>query len=250
MDFFLGTNEPCWLGRSSVPLFVSLTRRDRFRKRPKHHAPGWALDSGGFTQVTERGGWTMSAEEYLTLVYYLDERHGGMQWAAPQDWMCEPIALEATGLTVEEHQHRTVDNFCELSAMDERGLIVPVLQGYAPGEHETCFLMYEQAGVDLHRYRVGVGTVCRRQGTREIRDVISSLRDLGLRLHGFGVKAPGLKLYGDLLHSADSMAWSFRARKAANHGEGALGDGCTHRACTSCYVWAHQWRDRVLGSLP
>jgi hypothetical protein len=233
-----------------VPLFVSLTRRDRFRRRPKFHAPGWALDSGGFTQVTERGGWTMPAVEYLSLVYYLDERHRGMEWAAPQDWMCEPVAIEATGLSVAEHQRRTVENFCELSAMDERGLIVPVLQGYEPGDHERCVAMYEDAGVDLRRYRVGVGSICRREATDEIRDIIASLHGYGLRLHGFGVKTSGLKKYGHLLESADSMAWSFRARKAAMHGEGALGNGCTHRACSSCYVWAHQWREGVLGSLP
>ena len=36
-----------------------------------------------------------------------------------------------------------------------------------------------------------------------------------LRLHGFGVKttALGSRLVRDLLHTADSMAWSFAARK-------------------------------------
>lgn len=249
MDFFLGTHEPGWFARSPVPLFVSLARRHKFPKRSRNHLPGWALDSGGFTQITERGGWATSPAEYLQQVYDADDLIGGMRWAAPQDWMCEPAALAATGLTVAEHQHRTVDNFCQLAAIDERRLIVPALQGFEPGEHEACAVLYEKAGIDLHRYRVGVGTICRRQGSTEIRDVITSLRSLGLRLHGFGVKTTGLSMYGGLLRSADSLAWSFRARKAARHGEGALGDGCTHAACNNCFVWAHQWRDRVLGSL-
>lgn len=47
-----------------------------------HH--GWALDSGGFTQIG-KGGWTMTPAEYLEqLVYDLERQVPGMEWAAPQ----------------------------------------------------------------------------------------------------------------------------------------------------------------------
>lgn len=252
MEFYLGSHEPGWIGRSPVPLFISLERRSRFPVRRRIHEPGYALDSGGFTQVTQHGGWKTTAEQYLEMVYDVDDNYPGLRWAAPQDWMCEPAALASTGLTVAEHQRRTVDNFCWLAELDERHLIIPALQGFAPGEHEQCVTLYEQAGVDLSRYLVGVGTICRREGTDEIRDVIVGLAALGLRLHGFGVKMSGLSKYGDLLASADSMAWSFRARKAWFHDGLALGTDCRHQpnrgACTDCYVWAHQWRARVVGS--
>ena len=42
-----------------------------------------------------------------------------------------------------------------------------------------------------------------------------SLASIGLRLHGFGVKAGGLVRYADCLASADSLAWSFEARRSA-----------------------------------
>jgi hypothetical protein len=249
-EFFLGTHEPSWFGRSPVPLFVSLAREHKFPKRPRIHEPGWALDSGGFTQITERGGWTMPPEQYLSEVYRLADLIGGMRWAAPQDWMCEVLALAATGKTVLEHQQLTIDNFCRLTELDERHLIVPALQGFEPGEHERCVEMYAKAGINLGDYPVvGVGTICRRQGTNEIRNIIASLATTGLPLHGFGVKTTGLTKYGSLLHSADSLAWSYRARKAARHSEGALGEGCSHRACNNCFVWAHQWRTKIVDSL-
>jgi hypothetical protein len=249
-EFLLGTHEPGWFGRSPVPLFVSMERRHKFPKKPRVHKPGWSLDSGGFTVVTNRGGWTQSPEQYLEAVYELADHIGGMRWAAPQDWMCEQVALDSTGKTVAEHQRLTVENFCQLHEIDERKLIIPALQGFAPGEHEQCILLYERAGVSLWDHLVGVGTICRREATREIEGVIRSLSEFGLRLHGFGVKTSGLKRYGHLLTSADSLAWSFRARKAARHGEGPLGRGCVHDlkggACNNCFVWAHQWREQVV----
>lgn len=191
----------------------------------------------------------MPPEQYLSEVYRLADLIAGMRWAAPQDWMCEEPALKATGKTVLEHQQLTIENFCRLSEIDEQGLIIPALQGFAPGEHERCVEMYADAGIDLYRYSVvGVGTICRRQGTDEIRDVIASLATTGLPLHGFGVKTSGLAKYASLLHSADSLAWSYRARKAARHGEGALGEGCAHSACNNCFTWAHQWREKVVGA--
>jgi hypothetical protein len=65
---------------------------------------------------------------------------------------------------------------------------------------------------------VGVGSVCKRNGAPEqIAAVLHAIKSVrpDLRLHGFGVKQtalthPGVREY---LYSADSMAWSFAARK-------------------------------------
>lgn len=241
---FLGTHEPTWIGRSDAPLFVSLERRDRFGRRAARG--GWALDSGGFTRL-HQGGWTTEPKEYLDQVYQLADRCPGMMWAAPQDWMCEPSAIKATGLSVIEHQRRTVDNYVALAEMDERGLVIPVLQGYAPGDHERCVALYEQAGIDVRAEPVvGVGTICRRQATDEIHSIIKALHDEGVSMHGFGVKIGGLSKYGPLLTSADSMAWSLAARWHTNHGHGALGSTCTHRCCNNCFVWAHEWWESLV----
>jgi hypothetical protein len=66
--------------------------------------------------------------------------------------------------------------------------------------------------------RVGVGSVCKRNtSVGEIEDIIGAVNAAApeLRLHGFGVKTTALKsdFLWNILHSADSMAWSYAARK-------------------------------------
>lgn len=212
---------------------------------------GWACDSGGFTQL-QRGGWTMPPAEFLDRVYQLADRCEGMMWASPQDWMCEPSAIRATGRSVEEHMHLTVDNYLALKALDERDLIIPVLQGWLPGDHERCVQMYEDAGVNLlDKPLVGVGSICRRQATGEIAGIIAGLAGMGLNLHGFGIKMQGLSLYGKHLKSADSLAWSYQAFMKARDGKPPLckNPKATHSSCQNCFDWAHLWRDSVLRSM-
>jgi hypothetical protein len=108
---------------------------------------------------------------------------------------------------------------------------------------EYVFLLY----LDKYFYDaeplVGVGSVCRRQATGEIEVIVHSLASIGLRLHGFGVKAGGLVRYADCLVSADSLAWSFEARRAAPLA------GCRHANCANCLCYAAAWRRRVLARL-
>lgn len=70
--------------------------------------------------------------------------------------------------------------------------------------------------VDLSAYLlVGVGLVCRRQIGYEIRDVLLALSESRpeIPLHRYGVKGLGVKRYGGLLCSANSLAWSCHARR-------------------------------------
>lgn len=54
--FYLGTHQPGWLARLSVPLFVSDRRLRVYVTLPRAVAP-WALDSGGFTELSTYGTW-------------------------------------------------------------------------------------------------------------------------------------------------------------------------------------------------
>lgn len=70
---------------------------------------------------------------------------------------------------------------------------------------------------------VGVGSVCKRNGDpRAIEAVLLAIHAVrpDLRLHAFGLKLTALAsgLVRRLLHSADSMAWSFSARKQGRNG--------------------------------
>lgn len=240
MRFYLGTHQPDWLGRFEVPMFVSHRRLLKRKTFPRALAP-WALDSGGFSELSLLGAWATTPETYVAAIARYAEGVGRLQWAAPQDWMCEPPMLARTGLDVAEHQRRTVANYLRLQELAPAVPVIPVLQGWTAGEYLRCVERYERAGVDLRAAPlVGLGSICRRQDSTEAADLVECLADLGLRLHGFGLKMAAVAAIGDLLASADSMAWSYSARRNP-----AL-PGCTHKSCNNCPRWALAWRLRLL----
>jgi len=246
MRFYVGAHHPHWLWTAGFPLFVShrrLAGRDPLRLRPALGA--WALDSGGFTELSLHGRWQTTPEQYAEAVHGYVERIGRPDFVAPQDWMCEPSMLVRTGLSVREHQARTVANLVRLRELAPEVPFAPVLQGWRAEDYERCVDLYLQAGIDLAAEPVvGLGSVCRRQSTTEIAAIVTALAGQGLRLHGFGVKTGGLGQYGPLLASADSMAWSYRARRSAPL------PGCTsHKNCANCPRYAARWRHAVLAHL-
>jgi hypothetical protein len=243
-DFLLGTHQPSWLARLEVPLFVS-HRTLGGRKRLPRARCRWALDSGGFTELTLYGRWQTSLGEYVEAVARYQAQVGNLAWASPQDWMFEPVMLQRTGLTVAEHQARTVDNYCALRQAAPELPFIPALQGWTLDDYLACVERYAAAGVDLRALPlVGLGSVCRRQHTGQIGQTTATLAALGLRLHGFGVKRRGLADYADRRCSADSLAWSYAARRRPPL------PGCTaHRNCANCPRYALAWRRRVVVGL-
>lgn len=242
MIFYLGTHETSWLSRLSVPLFIS-DRRLRLRRSLPVAVGPWALDSGGFTELSTHGSWDYgpTPQQYASRVQVYQEEIGHLDWVAPQDWMCEPWITAKTGLTVTEHQARTVGNLIDLRSIDPSLPIIPVLQGWRLAEYTDCINRYERSGILLGKEPlVGLGSVCRRQATGEIAELVAHISNLGLNLHGFGVKTSGLSTYGYYLVSADSMAWSYRARKNPPL------PGHTHQSCSNCAPFALDWRNGVL----
>ena len=239
MNFYLGTHETSWLERLDVPLFISHRRLAPRRRLPVAQCE-WALDSGGFTELSLYGEWRTTVTEYVEAVARYQEQIGKLDWAAPMDWMCEPFITEKTGLSVREHQERTVANYLEVR---DQGPFIPVLQGWTLTDYERCIDLYDEAGVDLTSEPiVGVGSVCRRQSTAEIGHIMCALHNAGINVHGFGVKKEGVARYGRYLTSSDSMAWSYAARRTWPL------PGCTHKSCANCPRFALRWRDQLLAS--
>lgn len=251
--FYLGTHQPGWLTKAGVPLFISHRRLAGYRRLPRARA-GWALDSGGFSELSMFGAWRTTPADYVAAVERYDRQIGRLEWAAPQDWMCEPFMLAKTGLTVAEHQQRTVANFLELRELwgqrhadcpphrQQSCPFVPVLQGWSLDDYWRCVDLYDRSGVHLADFpRVGLGSVCRRQATGEIGMIVRSLGQT-LPLHGFGCKTTGLARYGRWLASADSMAWSVAGRRTTGCAPG-------HRSEANCLPYALAWRDRVVAAL-
>lgn len=263
MLFYLGTHRPSWLGKVDVPLFVS---RRTLPSRKKIKPIGrWALDSGGFSELSMYGHWRTSAARYAAEAQRWQE-WGGMDWAAVQDWMCEPAIVgggpiagrvaPGTGLSVLEHQERTVQSYLDLRALAPAVPWAPVLQGWEPEEYIRHVELYRSAGVELKDSKVvGLGSVCRRQATGEMVPVIRHLATReGIRLHGFGIKLLGLPDLAPYLASSDSMAWSYDARRRPyllDECKEAFAKGLerTHKNCGNCMRFALRWRQKVLRCL-
>lgn len=227
MNFFVGLHHASMCGkrnddgshkiRSACISINTLRGRKKALAEPED---GWMLDSGAFTEISTHGRYRFSAEQYA---------REAAKWVSPklkvvvaQDYMCEPFILGKTGLTVAEHQRLTVERYDDLLfCWDILGKpwwppIMPVLQGWTVDDYLSH--------IDLYGRRlepgmwVGVGSVCKRQGSVEtIEAILTAIKAKrpDLRLHGFGVKLTALRspVVRALLHSADSMAWSFSARK-------------------------------------
>lgn len=181
------------------------------------------LDSQAFRILELHGDHQLSPAEYAAIGARLAGLCDELVMVT-QDYPCERYMFqrrfEHTGVrfTVADHQCLTIARYDELhfhaSQLDLA--VMPVLQGYAPHEYVDHIRQYGR------RLRpgawVGVGSVCKRNGDPSaIRDVLYSIKKArsDLRLHGFGLKSTALA-WGwirDALYSADSMAWSYAARK-------------------------------------
>lgn len=265
--FWLGSHRHYHLAHTPVPLCISnntlgdgkpegrRTLPVRVKAETGEPAP-WVLDSGGFTQLQTRGSWDEgpSPEQYVRLLRRYREEIGGLTWAAPQDWMCEPPIINGgwwdgkyyvgTHLSVPEHLRLTVLNGARLRELDS-GVILAV-QGWEEDHYARCVDLYWQlVRIDLTAEPlVLVGSLCRRQNTAEAGRILKRLHRCGVtRLHGLGFKLDGILDHGDLLASSDSQAWS-RGARYGDHQHMRL-PGCTHRGPkhANCLAYALWWRE-------
>lgn len=245
MRFYLGTHMVNWLGMLEVPLFLSFHRlRERKKALPRAKGP-WALDSGGFTELSQKGNWTIPAEEYADKTITFLEQAGSLDFAAIQDWMCEPIVRAKTGMTTGEHQRLTCLSYCELRRIAPAVPWAPVIQGWEFDDYLRHVEEWRRWQVDLREQPiVGLGSVCRRQDTRLAEDLVRVLSREGIKLHLFGFKMGGLGRCHEWAKSSDSLAWSFAARQ-----RNVKLPGCSHSKCANCEKWALVWRAELLASL-
>jgi hypothetical protein len=215
--FFCGLHQPSD-AKHFQAAFISV---NRLRGRKTFVVGDWIMDSGAFTEISTHGHYRAPVAEYAAEIRRW-ARNGRLLAAVSQDWMCEPWILERTGLTVEAHQQFTIERYDALCAENTAGVyVMPVLQGYALTDYVRHLAAYGDR-LQLGAW-VGVGSVCKRNGNpRAIEAVLSAIKAVrpDLRLHGFGLKTTALRsaLVFDLLHSADSMAWSYHARKQGRNG--------------------------------
>lgn len=251
MRFFTGLHQPSDAKHFDAA-FISV---NRLRNRKSGFDVGdWIMDSGAFTEVSGHGLYRHSVSEYAEQVRRWRD-NGNMLAAAAQDWMCEDVVLKRAAIAegvllappwfdhtntqayktlgplkwlnpdqrdqqVLAHQQRTIDRYDQLLDEETGAYILPVLQGFHPNEYVRHIRMY---GDRLkHGAWVGVGSVCKRNGDiSAIEGVLLAVHQErpDLLLHGFGLKTTALSsgLVQELLHTADSMAWSYAARMAGRN---------------------------------
>jgi len=228
MLFYLGVHKPAWLAEARVPLFISFNTIGGVKKLPRA-AERWALDSGAYSQM-KKGGWTTTARSYAGAIARLRQDVGNLDWAAPQDWLCDADSLKATGKTVAQHQKLTLESYLELRSFGAP--VIPVLQGWTHGDYIDHANAYEKAGVKLrHAPLVGVGTIKTRQKSTFVALLLAELKRAGVRTHGFGMSLAGFEdLAAHSLASADSMAWSAgQMRRPDEGGPNALRAALVYR---------------------
>lgn len=212
MKFYVGLHQPSD-ARHFDRAFVSV---NRIRGRKKALGAGaWIMDSGAFTEVSRHGRYRESVEQYAEQInrWSIDPT---LVAAVAQDYMCEPFIVAKTGLSIGEHQRLTIERYDALLRMVGGVYVMPVLQGYGAADYLVHLAMYgDRFRPDAY---VGVGSVCKRNtDVGQIETILAGIKQArpDLRLHGFGLKTTALAsgVVLSLLHSADSMAWSFSARR-------------------------------------
>jgi hypothetical protein len=189
---------------------------NRLRNRKSDFAVNeWIMDSGAFTELARYGHYRHSVQSYAEDIKRW-KSCGRLLGAVSQDYMTEPFIREKTGLTTADHQRLTIERYDELLGCATGVYILPVLQGYLPEEYVSHIQQYGDRLTD--GMWVGVGSVCKRNSKPEqIEAIVKAIKEErpDLRLHLFGVKLTALKneVVRDLAWSADSMAWSFAARR-------------------------------------
>lgn len=224
-----------------MPIMCSDLRLKRV-KRLKRAGAAVMIDSGSFT-IHDQGKDFDPPEQYADRIRHYMTEVGGVVSAAIYGEMCEAPILAKTGSTIERNQHMTVESYCTLSQLAPEVPWLAELQGWDERDYHRCVDLYLAAGVDLTTLpRVGLGTICRREGTEEARRIARSIAARGIKLHGFGVKDP--KSLDAAFLSADSFAWSYGARKRTRE--------CPHgivRWERNCPEFLRDWRDRILAAM-
>lgn len=215
MNFYVGFHHPGSAHKVERPVMVSINAL-RGRKSDFDVGP-WIMDSGAYTQNAREAGFHESPAEYAIEIARWS-RCGELRAAASQDYMCDPAILDRMDRTAREQQERTTKRYQQIRSYLRRiGCevhLMPVLQGWMPEHFRRHLAMYDLPDGCW----TGVGSIVSKSDTpAEIERVLDKIKSArpDLRLHGFGLKETALSrpYIRDLLYSADSMAWSYAARR-------------------------------------
>lgn len=225
---------PAVMESRDLPVLVSANAlfdhtRGEFRAVPMHlQNLDVALDSAGFVAMARYRRYPWTVAQYVDLAFL-----NGFTWWSAMDCCCEP-EIAGDRQTVRARVHATVDLLTRcrdrysaiLGAAPEFAAFstppVPIVQGWTADDYRESVHLTDAALGGNWPAMVGVGSVCRRElggpdGLWRILTALDGALPAGVGLHLFGVKGTALRGLADhpRVVSMDSMAFEFRARRAA-----------------------------------
>ena len=204
MRFWLGVHHPDWLERTDVPLMLSHRSLQHRKTLPRARGP-WILDSGGFTELAAGAHYATSSRDYVANVRRLADQIGNLE-SPPSRTGCAKRPARAHGPArgrPPASDHRKLPGSAEF-APDLPWL--PVLQGQTLSDYLHHVDAYTSYGINLWSLPlIGLGSVCRRQGTVDASRLVLDLARLKLPLHGFGFKTTSLIRCGESIASGDGI---------------------------------------------
>lgn len=205
----------------SIPVLLPASSWARYGlKAPRvpAHITQLAADSGGFVASRIWGEYRYSLEQYVTWL-----RAFRPLWAATMDYCCEPELAVVT----EQRQRRTTENAYQAWEHFQQLPLawVPTIQGWLPEDYrrhasqmQSLIEEMRAAYANNRDFRVGVGTLCRRNDASMVQAILDAIREVlpGIPLHLWGIKLDALRSI-DLTQvvSTDSAAWhgNFRSER-------------------------------------
>jgi DNA-directed RNA polymerase subunit RPC12/RpoP len=186
----------------------------------------YAADSGGFIASKIWGEYKYSLAQYVD--WLTAWKPGPPQWAAMMDYCCEPELQVKT----RERQDRTTANAYQAwqQYKDAAFIWTPTIQGLEPADYQRHASELAPLIAEMQQYysersqaaafRVGIGTLCKRANSMEIRAIVAAIRavlpDIGLHLWGIklaAIRALDIEAMG--IVSSDSAAWSDKLYNSA-----------------------------------
>lgn len=175
-----------------------------------------AADCGGFVATFKWGNYPYTPDQY---VHWL--RAFRPDWAASMDYCCEDEITNGKPGVVRERQHKTTEMAWHFwREYQEPWPWVPTIQGWHVADNQQhaaelrpLISKMSLAYQDDNRWRVGIGTLCRRASVAMIHDVVRAVSEIlpGVPLHLWGIKLSALQsplAMPEQVVSVDSAAWN------------------------------------------
>ena len=188
----------------------SFARKNFPRPALPAHIQKRGADSGGFVASRVWGDYRYSLDTYVSWL-----RLWSPQWAATMDYCCEPELSVVT----QERQRRTTQN--AWTAWSVYSSVpwawVPTVQGWLPEDYRRHAVELKPLLEEMRyayaanpAWRVGVGTLCRRDDVVMVQAILDAVRSVlpGFPLHLWGIKLDALRSVNlAQVISTDSAAW-------------------------------------------